>query len=115
MEKSQFTLVAIREKKELGVFLDEVKKEMLLNNVYYKKAKFKCFDSNMFSYYYSNHSIIFEFNFICEDTLLDKLTVKEILELKRITFFESSLFDKKTMKKLGGTYISLGHNDYSIN
>ena len=116
MENSQrFSLSVIPENKEkLKLFLEEVKKEMLLNKIYYKKAKFSCFDSDIFTYSYSNHSIVFEFSFICDDTLLSKMTIKEILELKRILFFESSMFDKKTMEKLGGTYISLGHNDYSI-
>jgi hypothetical protein len=92
------TLQSIRYKKEkrekLNNFLLEVKKEMILNNIYYKKTKFGCYTDSIFSYYYKNHTTLFEFNFICDDTLLDKLTVKELLELKDITFFESTIYDQ---------------------
>lgn len=98
------TLTSIKmkiEKKELKLnnLLEEIKKEMLLNNIYYKKAKFGCFGDNAFSYYYNNHTTIFEFSFICNDTLLDKMTIKEILELKNITYFSSSIYDKLTMSR----------------
>lgn len=98
------TLNSIREKRELTAFLDEVKKEMVLNSIYYKKAKFSCFSDSIFTYSYSNHTTMFEFNIICEDTLLDKMTIKGLLELRRIKYFESSVYDKETMEKLGGAY-----------
>ena len=106
----KLTLTSIREKREKQKsFFEEVKKEMILNGVYYKKAKFQCFNDNMFTYGYSNHSTFFEFTFMCEDTLLDKMTIKELLELKKIVWFDNRIFDKKTREVLGG--ISFHIND----
>lgn len=113
MEK--LTLQSIRDKKqivknenteELIYFLNEVKKEMLLNKIFYSKAKFSCFSDNVFTYSYSNHSLFFEFNIICEDTLYNKMTIKDLLELKKISYFSNGIYDKKTMEKIGGIYFS---------
>ncbi len=110
------TLQSIRDKREAiekkktekqKVFLEEVKKEMFLNKVYYSKAKFSCFSDNIFTYVYSNHSLIFEFNIICEDTLFDKMTIKDLLSLKRIGYFDNGIYDKKTREKLGGISYSV--------
>lgn len=102
MENLTLTSIKLKkEKKELKLnnLLEEIKKEMLLNNIYYKKAKFGCFGDNVFSYYYNNHTTIFEFSFICKDSLLDKMTIKELLELKNIVYFSSSIYDKLTMNR----------------
>lgn len=110
------TLQSIREKREnienkktekQKVFLEEVKKEMFLNKVYYSKAKFSCFSDNIFTYVYSNHTLMFEFNIICEDTLFDKMTIKDLLSVKRIGYFENGIYDKKTREKLGGISYSI--------
>jgi len=112
------TLQSIRYKKEkrekLNNFLLEVKKEMILNNVYYKKTKFGCYTDYIFSYYYKNHTKLFEFNFICDDTLLDKLTVKELLELKDITFFESTIYDQTNSDLLLSKKVYSLDNEYGI-
>ena len=103
MENLTLTSIKLKkEKKELKLnnLLEEIKKEMLLNNIYYKKAKFGCFGDNIFSYYYNNHATIFEFSFICKDSLLDKMTIKELLELKNIVYFSSSIYDKSTMNRI---------------
>jgi len=114
MEK--LTLGTIRDKKsekelkkefEFINFSEAIKKEMLLNGIYYRKAKFQCFNDNMFTYGYSNHSTFFEFTFMCEDTLLDRMTIKSLLELKNIKWFDNRIFDKKTMEVLGGISYSV--------
>jgi len=118
MENLKLTSIKMKiEKKELKLnnLLEEIKKEMLLNNIYYKKAKFGCFGDNIFSYYYNNHTAIFEFSFICKDTLLDKMTIKEILELKNITYFSSSIYDKLTMSRTRpNKNFSLNENEAAI-
>ena len=110
------TLQTIREKKEaierkktgkLIAFLEEAKKEMILNNVYYSKAKFSCFSDNIFTYSYSNHSHLFTFDIICDDTLFDKMTIKDLLSVKRIGYFDNGIYDKKTREKLGGISYSI--------
>ena len=110
------TLQSIREKKEaierkktgkLIAFLEELKKEMILNKVYYSKAKFSCFSDNIFTYSYSNHSYLFTFDIICEDTLFDKMTIKDLLSVKRIGYFDNGIYDKKTREKLGGISYSI--------
>jgi hypothetical protein len=110
------TLQSIREKKEaierkktgkLIAFLEELKKEMILNKVYYSKAKFSCFSDNIFTYSYLNHSYLFTFDIICEDTLFDKMTIKDLLSVKRIGYFDNGIYDKKTREKLGGISYSI--------
>ena len=91
----------IEKKVEFKNFIEQVKKEMILAGVYYKKAKFQCFNDNMFTYGYSNHSTFFEFTIMCDDTLLDKMTIKDLLELKNIQWFDNRIFCKQTMEVLG--------------
>ena len=71
--------------------LGEVLKEL---KIYYKKAKFACFSGNIFTYNYKTHSKLHEFCFITDDeVLLDKLTVKELNELKNIRYFSFTTYD----------------------
>jgi|LakMenEpi03Aug12_release.lakeMendotaPanAssembly.Ray.scaffolds.fasta_scaffold1201913_2 hypothetical protein len=105
------TLEQIRTKKmeqeikktlEFKNFVEQVKNEMIINKIYYKKAKFQCYNDNIFTYAYSNHSTFFQFSFICNDTLLDKMTIKDLLELKNIQWFNNRIYCKQTMDFLGG-------------
>ena len=105
------SLKTIRSKREktakLNSFLEDLKKEMLINKVYYSKAKFSCFSDNIFTYSYSNHSFLFTFDIICDDTLFDKMTIKDLLEVKRIRFIDNGIYDKKTREKIGGISYSI--------
>jgi hypothetical protein len=85
---------------ELRNFLEKVENEMKLANVFYKKAKFSCFSDGIFTYSYSNHTTLFEFNIIADDMFFDKMTIKELLEVKRIGYFDNGIYDKKTREKL---------------
>jgi len=99
------------EKRErLEFFKECVKKEVIVNGVFYKKAKFKSFCDGLFSYCYSNHSLVFEFNVICEDFLLDKMTIKELLDLKNIKHFNFGIYDRKTLNKIASTFYTDLHN-----
>jgi hypothetical protein len=94
-------LEVIREKKQMyHDFIEKVKTEMILSKVYYKKAKFQCFTDSEFTYGYSTHSVFYEFTFICDDTLLDKMTIKDLLELKNVEFFQNRIFCKQTRELL---------------
>ena len=98
-------LGTIRKKKqEYYNFIEKVKTEMILSKIYYKKAKFQCFTDNMFTYGYSNHSTFYEFSFICNDTLLDKMTIKDLLQLKNVKYFENRIFCKQTREVLADVY-----------
>jgi hypothetical protein len=90
MEK-ELTLFDIR----LKFVLNEFSKEMRLIKSYYKKAKFSCFDSDIFTYGLKQDNSYHEISFICDDTLLAKMTIKELTELKRISFFQHRIFDEK--------------------
>lgn len=72
--------------------LNEAEKEFRLFKMYYSKCKFACFDSGMFTYEIKRGDLLYELSFICDDTLLNKMTVKDLLELKRITYFRISKF-----------------------
>ena len=97
------SLESIRNKKAINQekVLEEIKYEMVLNNVYYSKAKFACYSDGMLTYTYSNKNFLFEFTFICDDILLSKMTIKELLELKRIEYFDNVIFDIKTKEVIG--------------
>lgn len=82
----------------LKKFLQEVEKEFRLNGIYYKKAKFACYDSNVFTYLVKHDNTTFEISFIADETLLDKMTCKELLELKRIGFYQVRIFTSDTME-----------------
>ena len=106
METKNLTYIRAKKEKffnlELNNFLLEVKKEMSLCRILYKKAKFSCFSDGIFTYSYSSHITNWEFNIICTDVLLDKMTIKELLELKNIKYFENGIYCKQTLEKLGG-------------
>jgi hypothetical protein len=78
----------------LKKFLQEEEKEFRLFKMYYSKAKFVCYDSQIFTYEIKRGNITYEISFICDDTLLLKMTIKELLSLKRIGFFQIKKFDE---------------------
>ncbi|CAB4136398.1 hypothetical protein UFOVP584_51 [uncultured Caudovirales phage] len=76
----------------LKKFLQQIEKEFRLVGIYYKKSKFACYSDGLFTYKLKHQNTIFEISFIADDTLLDKLTCKELLELKRIEFYQVRIF-----------------------
>jgi hypothetical protein len=95
-------LQSIRNGMELSLVLDKMKDEMKLARIYHKKAKFSCFSDNIFTFVYSDHCTMYEFNIICDDTIFDKMTIKDLLELKRIRYIDNGIYEKNTRQKLGG-------------
>jgi hypothetical protein len=81
MENSQLNEIRVKK------VLNEAETEFRLFKMYYSKCKFVCYDSEIFTYEIKRGDITYELTFNCDDTLLAKMTVKEILNLKRIGFF----------------------------
>lgn len=78
----------------LKKFLQEVEQEFRTVGIYYKKAKFACYSDGEFSYNIKHDKTLFEISFIADDTLLDKLTCKELIELNRIEYYGVRIFDE---------------------
>ena len=93
---------------DLYTFVEHLKKEMIANGIYYKKAKFIYYNSGSFTFEYSNHTKNFSFNITCHDTILFKMTIKQLFELLSISWFEYIVRDIKTHDVLSAhTYTSL--------
>ena len=72
---------------------DLIKFEMKDRGLFYKKTTFACYDSNIFTYTYkTKEGLLIETSFIADDTLLSKMSFKEIIELKEIKFLWQRLF-----------------------
>ena len=66
-----------------------------------KRCAFACFDSDMFSYQIKIGDILHEITFIAEDTLLNKMTIRELLNLKKIEYFDlRSYHNNKVVKEI---------------
>lgn len=75
--------------KELTKSFEYFKNKSMIN----KKCTFACFDENMISYHIKDiNGGFYELTFICEDTMLLKMTVKDLLNLKRITYFDINYY-----------------------
>jgi len=71
----------------------KIKKEVICNKIYKNQAKFECFADNIFTYgYREKDKTLHQFSFTCDDCLLDKMSIYELLDLKRITFFSYSIY-----------------------
>lgn len=78
----------------LKKFLQKVEQEFRLFNLYYSKARFLCYNDDIFTYEVKRGKITYELCFICDDTLLSKMTCKDLLQLKRINYFRLRKFDE---------------------
>ena len=53
------------------------------------KVAFKCYDSSIFSYYLKcDDGFEYEINIISDDTLLDKMEILDLINMKRLEFFQ---------------------------
>lgn len=78
--------------------LSEFEKEFRKVGIYYKKCSFSCYESEVFTYSVKKDKTLFEISFICDDTLLKNMTCKELLDLKRISFYNVRIFSLDTME-----------------
>ena len=84
--------------------MKEIKKE--LSNLLNHKIKFRCYADGMFTFTMKLENVIHEINISAENSIIFRNeTVKELLEIEHITFFEHSIYiidqDGNT-EKLGG-------------
>ena len=71
-----------------------MKKNLELLVCIIKKAKFSCYTDSIFTYTLKHQKTFFEISFISDDTLIDKLTCKELLELNKICFYRVRIFNE---------------------
>ena len=62
-----------------------------LLNVLKLNAHFESFNDSVFSYYLQADDLNYEFNFITDDFLLKEMTVQELLDLKDVGYFSSTI------------------------
>ena len=111
MRQSSLSLISIHKRRGLHDFLQKVKKEMLKNGIYKKKAKFDCLTDNVATYSLKTDSTLFEFSFICDDILFSKMRIKQLLELKDIEYFNQSIYICNGYEKISDISYKL-HDDY---
>ena len=58
------------------------------------ELEFKCFTDNTLVFGITIESIYHEINIICDSDLFAKMTIKELLNAKRITLISYSIFNK---------------------
>jgi len=54
--------------------------------------EFKSYNDGIFSYYTTKEDVKHELCVICDDVLLSKMSLMDIVNLKRITYFSASAF-----------------------
>jgi hypothetical protein len=81
--------------KERTQILNECSK----NNILESNTVFECFNDRMFTYGIEKNNVYHEFTFQSEDTLLRELSVIDLLNLKRIKYFEHVVFLIDTIGK----------------
>ena len=79
--------------------LELIKQELKIRDIdiYNQIAKFVCFSDNVFTYVYTIHMSELntekhEFCFICDDILLSEMTIENLLNLKRLSFFSHRVY-----------------------
>lgn len=75
--------------------MKEIIEEFKLINLMDKTAVFACFDEGMFTYMVDDDVLIHEISFHAEDTLLDKMKVSDLVNLKRLEYFDHRIFAKE--------------------
>jgi hypothetical protein len=80
-----------KKSEEFNIISNKLKELMLLE----EEVSFENFDSHIFTYSLFHDEKLHEFSFICDDTLLKKERIKELLNLNKITFFEYNIFVKE--------------------
>jgi len=79
---------------ELIQFKNSEERESMLYellNVLKLNAHFESFNDSVFSYYLEADDLNYEFNFITDDFLLKEMTVQELLGLKDVGYFSSTI------------------------
>ena len=87
-----------KKSREYAEILEEIKH----CNILHKYAKFMCYSDNIFTYHLIFEDLKHEFNIIAEsETFLDDMFVSELLDLKRVNYFEHTIYDNRDDSRLG--------------
>lgn len=80
-----------------------------LSEILQEKTTFSCFVDGLFCFEIEHEGALHEFKFLCDDAIRQGATVEELLHLKRMQYFEHSIYLKEEGKpwELG---ISVGWN-----
>jgi len=65
-----------------------IRDKMNERDILYKKAQFVAFHDGFFVFNYKTKGVIFEFSVVCDDVLLKKMTILELLNLKNTSYFD---------------------------
>jgi hypothetical protein len=72
----------------------KIKNELHSLQIEKEIANFDCYVDNIFSYYYyHDDNLMHEFSIICDDIMLSKMHILELLELKHILYFSHRVYD----------------------
>ena len=83
--------------------MKEIKKE--LSNLLNHKIKFRCYTAGMFTFTMKLESVMHEINIMGDITVFRNETVKALLDLRGVTYFEHSIYiidQYGDTEKLGG-------------
>jgi len=94
---NQFLKTKIMWEKEKAKFIKEFKEIGHLKT----KAKFKCYSDHVFSYGFEKRGEYHEINFICDDTILNKMTVEDIINLDRVEYFQHCIYYIQICNEIG--------------
>jgi len=66
-----------------------------LNDILEENAKFSCYADNTFTYLLYKEKKMYEISFICDDILLSKMKIEDLLQLKDMCYFWCRIFENK--------------------
>jgi len=84
-KKQNMELIQFKNSEERASMIYELKDVLNL------KANFETFNDSVFSYYLQVEDLNYEFNFIVDDFLFKEMTVQDILDLKDVGYFSSTI------------------------
>lgn len=95
--------------KKLNLIKDHFKAIGLTNQI----LKFGCYSDNIFTFNHKNVIHELEVSFILEnDSILDEMTITDLLNLKTIKYFEFRSYSDSTMLSNGGKSITYNSMDF---
>jgi len=87
----------------------EIKQECYLEGILNKTAHFECYSDNIFTYSIMNNNVRHQFSVIAEEFYLSEMQVIELINLKRVKYFEHSIEikDDGEFKRLNGMVFTI--------
>ena len=79
----------------------KIYRELVVQDLLFEKVKFDCFADGVFTFSVIKGDVRNEFSFICDDMFTSEITALDILQLKRITYFQHGIY----LREEGGDWI----------